>query len=336
MGTADAIAFGMRDLRRTLATIVLSAPMVGCVTPLSGHSQTCPDIDKGETDDTFAIDHDDATLATVVAKCEQQNDCHDLCDALYVMKYGLNNAVFDTCELVSTGGEHLHVVAHLECVGGRRPGNYRRGIGDVTCNAVGRFLADQADLEAASVRAFADVYADLVELGAPADIRRAVIRAAADEVRHAHVCARLARRYGATAVLRRSSPAPRRSLHAFAIDNAIEGCVRETFGAAVAGYQARSAGDPIVRRAMYRIARDEAKHAALAWRIQRWLLRRLGADDRRTMLAASTAARTELSTTMLVRDPTLVQTLGLPAPAAATAMLAELDTRVWSPLAWRA
>jgi hypothetical protein len=334
MGTAGAIAFGMRDLRRTLATIVVSAPLVGCV--ISGHSQTCPNVDEGKTDDTFAIDHDDATLATVVAKCEQQNDCHDLCDALYVMKYGLDNVVFDTCELVSGGGEHLHVVAHLECVGGRRPGNYRRGIGDVTCNAVGRFLADQADLEAASVRAFADVYADLVELGAPADIRRAVIRAAADEVRHAQVCARLARRYGATAVLRRSSPAPRRSLHAFAIDNAIEGCVRETFGAAVAGYQARTAGDPLVRRAMYRIARDEAKHAALAWRIQRWLLPRLGVEDRRTMLAASTAARVELSTTMLVRDPTLVQTLGLPAPAAATAMLADLDTRVWSPLAWRA
>ena len=86
---------------------------------------------------------------------------------------------------------------------------------------------------------------------------------------------------------------------------------------------------------VYRIARDEAKHAALAWRIQRWLQPRLGAEDRRVMLAAIAAARAELATTMLVRDPTLVQTLGLPAPAAATAMLAELDTRVWSPLAWR-
>jgi hypothetical protein len=89
---------------------------------------------------------------------------------------------------------------------------------------------------------------------------------------------------------------------------------------------------------MYRIARDEAKHASLAWRIQRWLAPRLAAHERASVGEAAAVARAELGTeaTSDAREPALQRTLGLPAPAAATAMLAALDARVWSPVAWRA
>ena len=52
-----------------------------------------------------------------------------------------------------------------------------------------------------------------------------------------------------------------RELEAIAIENAVEGCVRESFGALLATWQAKTAGDARVRAAMKRIARDETRHA---------------------------------------------------------------------------
>ncbi|HET9990570.1 MAG TPA: ferritin-like domain-containing protein [Kofleriaceae bacterium] len=318
----------MRDLRRTLASIVLFAPLAGCV-----GGPGCPTPHR--TDDTLAIDESDSVLAPLLADCEQAQSCEPLCSELFMRVYGTSRVRFDTCELVARPDDTLaaHVVTETLCVGGRRPGNYRPGVPPATCNAVAAYLARQADLEAASVRAFADLYADLVELGAPAAMRRAAIRAAADEVRHAAMSMRLAKRFGATVSPRQIRAAPRRDLRALVLDNAVEGCVRETYGAAVAGYQARTARDPIVRRAMYRIARDEAKHALLSWQLHRWAAPRLG--DRDAVLAAASTARAELSAEANIAQPELHGVLGVPAPAAATAMLAELDARVWSPLAWR-
>ena len=318
----------MRDLRRTLASIVLAAPLVGCL-----RGTTCPAVTH---DDVFTIDDNDPDQddQMFIARCEQQGDCDPLCEVLFERKYGAS-ATLATCDLLDTTSppSQLHVVGKEVCFGGRRPGNYRAGVADDTCNAVARYLVRQAELEAASVRAFGDLYADLVELNAPAALRRAAIKAAADEVRHAATCVRLARRFGANPALHRIAPAIRRDLRALALANAVEGCVRETYGAAVAGYQARTARDQVVARAMYRIARDEAKHAALAWRIQRWVMPRLPVSDRHAVLAAAAIARAELA--VHTTEPALHATLGLPAPAAATAMLSELDARVWSPLAWR-
>jgi hypothetical protein len=317
----------MRDLRRTLASIVLSAPLAGCMQDVPSHC-------SARHDNTFELDGSDPTLASLIAQCEQQNSCEPLCTELETRKYGDDAAPVRVCELLPNdgGSDQLHVFASFIC-GGRRPGNFRHGIAPATCNAIAAYLARQADLEAASVRAFADLYADLVELGAPAEMRRAAIRAAADEVRHAATCAALARRFGATVRPRQVRAAPRRDLRALVVDNAVEGCVRETYGAAIAGYQARTAGDPIVRRVMYRIARDEAKHALLAWKLHRWAAPRVG--DRTAILAAAATARAELSAEVAVAQPELHRVLGVPAPAAATAMLQELDARVWAPLAWR-
>ncbi len=306
--------------------------MLGCVGPGS-----CPT--ALHSDDTFPLDDTDPVLAPLIADCEQQQSCEALCTELYTRMYQRDNVRFEVCELVNAPDNKfaIHAVADTVCLGGRRPGNFGRGVSDETCNAVARYLARQAELEGASVRAFADLHADLVALDAPATLRRAVIRAAADEVRHAATCSRLARRFGGRAPHRAIAAAPRRDPLALALDNATEGCVRETYGAAVAGYQARAAGDPPVRRAMYRLARDEARHAALAWRIQRWLAPRLAAADRIVVAEASARARTELAaeatTDAVTLEPSLQRTLGLPPPAAASAMLASLAAQVWSSLA---
>ena len=53
-------------------------------------------------------------------------------------------------------------------------------------------------------------------------------------------------------------PIPSRSIEPLAIDNAGEGCVRETFGAALAAVQAQRATDPTVRAMMVMVARTSS------------------------------------------------------------------------------
>jgi hypothetical protein len=118
---------------------------------------------------------------------------------------------------------------------------------------------------------------------------------------------------------------------AIAVENAVEGCVRETFGAVVAAWQAAHAGDPRIARTMARIAADETRHAALAWAIAGWMEPRLDARSRRVVLAARRAAvRTLLHEVRGPLPPVLVARAGLPTAARASALLGELQTALWS------
>ena len=106
---------------------------------------------------------------------------------------------------------------------------------------------------------------------APAPLVRAARRAARDEQRHAQRMADRARTAGAplvAPVVRRRGPRP---LEAIARENAVEGCVMETFGALTAAWQAAHARDASLRRAFARIAADETRHAALSWAVARWV-----------------------------------------------------------------
>src|SRR5205823_2406284 len=142
---------------------------------------------------------------------------------------------------------------------------------------LGEHFARVAHLEAASVHAFVRLGRELDAHGAPKRLLDAAARAARDEIRHARVTARIARRFGASPPPARVRQLAVRSLAAVAIENAVEGCVRETFGALVAKWQADHAGDAEVATAMERIARDESDHAALSWAIAGWSAARLDA-----------------------------------------------------------
>ena len=85
----------------------------------------------------------------------------------------------------------------------------------------------------------------------------------------------LARRFGGAVDAPRVAARAVRSLEELAVENAAEGCARETFGALVATWQARAAGNPLVRGVMARIARDETRHADLAWAVDGWARGRL-------------------------------------------------------------
>jgi hypothetical protein len=157
-------------------------------------------------------------------------------------------------------------------------------------SSLAAFLSSAAELESASVDAFHVLRNELSAHGAPAALVRRAERSAADEVRHARIMGRLARRHGGTPRAARVDRRCMRSLATIALENAVEGCVRETYGALVAAWQSRRAQDPELRRAMAAIARDEARHAALAWDVASFCDERLSTNERAAVRAARHAA----------------------------------------------
>ncbi len=120
-------------------------------------------------------------------------------------------------------------------------------------------------------------------------------------------------------------PARVRSLPDLALDDAIEGCARETLGALVAAHQAAAATDPMVRASFSRIARDEAGHALFSGAILDWATDRLGTRHARRL---EDARRAELSVLAAEHegepDPALRMLLGLPSADRAQSLLAAL------------
>lgn len=143
-----------------------------------------------------------------------------------------------------------------------------------------RRLADHwervARMEHASIAAFARFTLQLLALGAPPDLVLDAQRATADETMHARMAFAVASAYGG----RETGPG------ALAIEGSLdggdvgaflatllrEGCIGETRAAIEAREELEGTRDPVVRGILETIARDETRHAVLAWRTLAWLL----------------------------------------------------------------
>lgn len=234
--------------------------------------------------DEFAFKHVDACAIT-----------HDACGVIATC-----DATFETyCE----GRDHAWIARRPRA----RPG------------AAG-WLARAAEAEAASVLAFRAVADELRGHGAPAALVRDLRRAARDEAHHARVMRDLATRSGGRPAPVRRVRGPARPLVDVAIENAVEGCVGETFAATIALWQAAHAEDPRVAAAMREIAQDEVRHAALAVRVAAFCARRLTPSERDRVATARAAALGRLAW----RAPAagLAARLGLPDDHAGAALVA--------------
>jgi hypothetical protein len=80
-----------------------------------------------------------------------------------------------------------------------------------------------------------------------------------------------------------------------ALENAVEGCVHETFAAARAAWQASYASDPSVRSLSAVLAADEAAHADLAADVHAWACSVLPPRDAQRDKAARRAAWAQLA-----------------------------------------
>jgi len=135
--------------------------------------------------------------------------------------------------------------------------------------------AERGRNEHASVASFGRFALALMALGAPPELIEAAHRAALDEIRHARLAISLASAYGdepmGFGALRVDGAFDDLdSLEAMAIATVVEGCIGETLSAIEAATAAAQAGPRAVRVALEVIARDEARHAELAWAFVRW------------------------------------------------------------------
>jgi hypothetical protein len=196
---------------------------------------------------------------------------------------------------------------------------------------VGRWAAAAAHSEAASVAAFMAVRHELVAHGAPEELAARALDAAVDEVMHARMMAGIAVRHGEIPTRPQFRPIELRELEAFAIENAVEGCVRETWSALEATHQASAATDPEVRTAMRRIAEDETRHAELAHDIDAWLHTRLAPAARRRVHRAREEAVAELMQALDRRGRSSLETrAGLPSHHSARRLARGLRDSLWS------
>ena len=200
-------------------------------------------------------------------------------------------------------------------------------------SVVGAHLARAAHLEAASVHAFRRMRAELSALGAPESLLADVRAAERDEVRHARRTGILARRRGAQPPRVQLRAHHARSVEAIALENAVEGCVRETFGAAVAAFQAARAEDPEIASLMHAVAADEARHAAVSWAVADWLSPKLTPQARERIRARCRATVEELRREVDAPiSADLALPMGLPAPAQQKAILKALEEDLWPAL----
>ena len=161
---------------------------------------------------------------------------------------------------------------------------------------------DVAAMEHASVASFARFTLQLMALGAPADLLADTQRAASDEVEHARMAYAVASTYAG------------RSIGPDALDLADvrietdrdtvlrglieEACVGEAIGVAEALAYADAAEDPTIAALLTRVADEEQRHAALAWRALRWMLH--GANERTLGIAREAFER---ATQNMRREP---------------------------------
>jgi hypothetical protein len=218
-----------------------------------------------------------------------------------------------------------------QCTVGRRPEGLRRASRPSGKSHVATYFGECAHLETASIVAFERLRVELGVLRAPRALLRSARRAARDETRHARTTRALAKRFGGRASRPTVEPPRARSLVEMSVENAVEGLVRETFGAALALWQARHARDSEVRRAMRRIADDERRHAELSWRVARWLHPKLTPEERdrvsREIRGAIATLRAEVSREP---QPALRDVAGLPSARQAQVLLALVERHVWA------
>lgn len=247
------------------------------------------------------------------------------------------------CSVSERDGENrVYCHAAHPCLG-RMPSRRLRATAQARRQAdvdVDAYLAHAARMEAVSVDAFVELGASMERFGAPAAIGAACARAASDEARHASSMECLLRARGgrvrASRTARGSEPrgsaargsARQRgfdSLEALALHNEREGVVGEAWGAILAAFQAERAADPVVRRTLATIAREELRHAALSARISAWSRKRLGVAararlDRERAKAVARIART--TTGFPGREG--ANELGWPSEAERAALVGEL------------
>jgi hypothetical protein len=196
--------------------------------------------------------------------------------------------------------------------------------------ALQAYFSATTALECAAITAFERLADELEHYNAPTELVTRSRASANDERRHTRMMASLAARHGAVVTPEKPTGGAPRALQAIARENAVEGCVRETYAALLAHWQADHACDPEVAQVYRVIAEDETRHAQLAWDVALWIEPKLDADERVLLDSERVVAVTTLLREMTIAIPSeLVRRVGVPDATAASRLIRGLAKHLW-------
>ncbi len=196
---------------------------------------------------------------------------------------------------------------------------------------MGCWLAEASHAENVSCAALRAVAGELESHDAPEGLSRRAREAAEAALGHGAMLEAMALRWGVRPLRPKVVPIAARSLEALAAENAAQGCVRVTWSALEAHYQALAARDPVIRRAMTRIAADGSRHAELSWTVDMWARRRLQRAARERVERARVQAVADVLEALRAhRDRVLCVEAGLPTGKTARGLVAALSEALWS------
>jgi hypothetical protein len=238
------------------------------------------------------------------------DECKSLC-APVMWSYGPPGFLYCSVSMSSGGGSLVYCTS---CAVGRKPADLLEN-NDGPCDGedpVGTALAEMARIEAASVHAFRRLERSLTGLGADVQLRDRARRAARDEIAHARLATRLAKKRGAHLRPVRLAHDATPTTFELALENAVEGCVHETLGVAYLEHQRTHATDPELRAHADALYDDELEHAALSWDLVAFFDQHLDSAQRSELRRATERALDEVVDEIGRVDGHVRQTLGLP------------------------
>ncbi len=323
----------LRPLLVALSAVAV-ASVAGC-----GFSEGCGEIHS------FSADVTPAQIARAARggapNVLDASECWELCrdhasiDEFLLKGFEPDSAAQDSghiqpqaCRVEAEARDRFSVHCQIDNYGpclGRGDARVEGPVVDPTPDPVPEWLARAAHAEAGSVVAFEALAEELASKGLPLSLQRRLLEAASDERRHAAVMGHLARARGANVppVVVRAPTS--RSLLEIALENAREGCVRETWAALEAHFQAKAAPTAALRAALGRIAVDEARHAELAWALHDWFMGTLSPPQRLLVVRTVESERERLAVDLARASPASHERqLGLPGVAARTWMWGQL------------
>ncbi|MGZ3454269.1 MAG: ferritin-like domain-containing protein [Polyangiales bacterium] len=248
-------------------------------------------------------------------------ECQVLCDP--VVKATGRPTTFFSCWVSGEDGSPSQRVGCATCAVGRRPAGLQDGEEVACADPVADALSEMARIEAASVHAFRRLETALARLDAPSQLRARARSAARDEIRHARIVSRLARERGGA---RKRVRIERAEVTTFdlALENAVEGCVKETLGVAYLAHQAAHGEDEGLRAMAAALYEDELAHATLSWDLVALFDAHLDSAQKQAVRAAQARALEEVVDEASNLDPTVRRAFGIPSGAVVKRMVEEL------------
>ncbi|MBK8454435.1 MAG: ferritin-like domain-containing protein [Thiofilum sp.] len=197
---------------------------------------------------------------------------------------------------------------------------------------LGHYFAEMASMETAAVTAFRYLVRELEAYQAPTALIQMAREAINEEIEHAEMAGLLAQAYATSVPEVFIDDFRLRSLAEIALENAVQGCINETYAAACGYWQYATAEHEIFREIIGHISDEESKHAALSWAIHAWIMPQLTQQEQNTIRAAQSKAIAALKAVNTGDEYPLVMTaLGQPSAHQCVELVNELQTSLWEP-----